>query len=165
MSESPGSSVSANIANQFREFYFGVNWTFVNLKDTLDSVDHRMALAKVRDFNTIATLAFHIMYYSKGVAQVLEGGPLEIKDKFSFDHPPIHHEKDWVMFKEQLWAHGEAFCKLVENVEESKLHEDIDKPIYGSLYRNLCGIIEHGHYHLGQIVMLKRIISARAIGK
>jgi len=156
---------SQSIATQFRQFYFGGNWTFVNLKDTLENVDYRMALAKVRDFNSIATLTFHIHYYVTGVSEVLEGGPLSIKDKFSFDHPPIHTEKDWLSMQEQIWKEGEEFCKLIEAVDPLTLSQDIDKPIYGSLYRNLCGIIEHGHYHLGQIVLLKRMISARAIGK
>ena len=165
MSSNNENTTAENIATQFRQFYFGGNWTFVNLRDTLADVDYRMALAKVRDFNTIATLTFHIHYYADGVMDVLKGGPLEIKDKFSFDHPPIHFEKDWVMLQEGVWKKGEEFCKLIEKLDDKRLNQDIDKPMYGSLYRNLSGIIEHGHYHLGQIVLLKRMISARTIGK
>ncbi|MDQ1090003.1 hypothetical protein QE390_004607 [Siphonobacter sp. SORGH_AS 1065] len=29
---------------------------------------------------------------------------------------------------------------------------------YGTYYRNLHGMIEHTHYHLGQIVLIKKIL-------
>ena len=30
---------------------------------------------------------------------------------------------------------------------------------YGNYFRNLTGIIEHLHYHLGQIVLIKKLIA------
>lgn len=34
-------------------------------------------------------LTFHIDYYLKGLIQVMDGGELEIRDKYSFDLPEI----------------------------------------------------------------------------
>ncbi len=152
-------NISQNAANQFKQFYFGGNWTFVNLKDTLADVDYKMALERVGAFNTIATLVFHINYYVTGVSDVLKGSELKIKDKFSFDHPPIHSQEDWEKFLQQVWTDGEEFISLVETFDISKINDNLDKPVYGSFYRNFSGIIEHGHYHLGQIVILKKWIT------
>ncbi len=149
------------IAKQCKEFYFGKNWTWVSLKDTLSDVDHKMALHQVGNFNTIATLTFHIHYYVTGVTTVLKGGPLTIKDKYAFDHPPIHSEEDWQKMLAEIWKEAEEFVELIEKIEPEQLSEDLDKPIYGSYYRNLSGIIEHGHYHLGQIVFLKKMIPSK----
>ncbi len=33
---------------------------------------------------------------------------------------------------------------------------------YGSYYRNLQGTIEHSHYHLGQLVLVKKILRQEA---
>ena len=33
---------------------------------------------------------------------------------------------------------------------------------YGHYYRNLHGIIEHTHYHLGQIVLIKKLLQQQA---
>lgn len=35
----------------------------------------------------------------------------------------------------------------------------------GSYYRNFCGIIEHFYYHLGQIVVIKKILAAQNANK
>jgi hypothetical protein len=42
---------------------------------------------------------------------------------------------------------------------ESKLAETFSDEKYGNYYRNIHGIIEHTHYHLGQIVLIKKILS------
>jgi hypothetical protein len=44
---------------------------------------------------------------------------------------------------------------------ENKLEEVFDDKKYGNYYRNITGIIEHNHYHLGQIVLIKKIISVK----
>ena len=51
-----------------------------------------------------------------------------------------------------------SFAILIEQLQESKLWEDFSENKYGNYYRNICGIIEHIHYHLGQIVLIKKII-------
>ena len=48
---------------------------------------------------------------------------------------------------------------------EERFFEDMADPKYGSWYRNIHGIIEHAHYHLGQIVLLKKLIGDRITSK
>lgn len=56
-------SLVQQIAKQFRQVYFGGNWTSVNFKETLSDVDWKQATAKIHSFNTIAMLVFHTNYY------------------------------------------------------------------------------------------------------
>ena len=151
-------SITAQISRQLQEVHYGENWTWSNLKDHLEDVDWKQATTKVYDFNTIAALVYHINYYISAVITVLEGGPLTAKDEFSFDHPPINSQKDWDALLDRSWAEAKKFADLIEKLPEEKLWEDLDDPKYGSYYRNLHGIIEHAHYHLGQIVLIKKII-------
>jgi hypothetical protein len=46
---------------------------------------------------------------------------------------------------------------------DAKLTEYFSEEKYGNWYRNLHGIIEHAHYHLGQIVLLKKLIREKSI--
>lgn len=46
----------------------------------------------------------------------------------------------------------------LETLDEAKLFEDFADPKYGNYYRNLLGIIERTHYHLGQIVLIKKLL-------
>jgi len=146
------------IAKHFKEVHFGGNWTFVNLKDTLADVTWQQATTQVYSFNTIATLVFHINYFVETVIRVLEGEPLTGNDKLSFNHPPITNEEDWQKMLAKTWAEAAQFEALVEKLPENLLFETFTDKKYGNYYRNLLGIIEHTHYHLGQIVLIKKIV-------
>ncbi|MBW7912606.1 MAG: DUF1572 domain-containing protein [Taibaiella sp.] len=148
------------LAKHFRDVHFGGNWTCVNLKDTLKGVSWQQATAKVQDCNTIAVLVFHIHYYVAAVLKVLQGGALEAHDKYSFDCPPLRSQSDWNSMLDKAWTDAEAFASLVEQLPESKLWEYFTEEKYGTYYRNIQGIIEHTHYHLGQISLLKKITNA-----
>lgn len=150
---------TAQIAKHLRDVHFGGNWTWVNLKDTLAGVDWQQATQKVHSFNTIATLVFHINYYVEAVTKVLEGGPLDSNDKFAFDHPPINSQEDWEKLVAKSWADVEKFAGLIEKLPDSQLGEIFVEEKYGTYQRNFLGIIEHAHYHLGQIVLLKKLVS------
>ena len=115
--------------------------------------------------NTIATLTYHMTYYISGVLKVFQGEPLLIKDKYSFDHPPISCQEDWDNFLEKIWEEVKRFANMIEQLPDSQLGEDLDDKKYGSYYRNLHGIIEHSHYHLGQIVLIKKIIDQKKKNK
>lgn len=152
-------NVSSQIAKHFREVYFGGNWTWSNLKDTLSDVNLQQATKKVHSFNTIATLVYHIHYYVIAVTKVLEGQRLDSSDKLSFDVPQFNSEDEWKLFLNKSLTDAENFAQLIEKLPENKLWEFLEEEIYGIYYRNLHGIIEHCHYHLGQIVILKKLIA------
>ncbi|MBI5856185.1 MAG: DUF1572 domain-containing protein [Sphingobacteriales bacterium] len=157
-------NTAPQIAKFLKDVHFGGNWTAVNLKDTLADVSWQQATTKVYSFNTIATLAFHISYYIGAITQVLNEEPLTAKDKYSFDHPPINCKEDWDKMLEKVWADAETFAKRVEQFPESKLEEPFADGKYGNYYRNLHGIIEHTHYHLGQIVLIKKLLNKKDEG-
>ena len=151
-------SISPSVAKHFRDVHFGGNWTCVNLRDTLKDVTWEEATHEREGFNTIAVLTFHINYFVDAVLKVLEGGPLDANDMFSFTHPPITSEVDWQRLLDKMWFDAERFATLVEHLPDERLHTDMADPKYGTWYRNLHGIIEHSHYHLGQIVILKKLL-------
>jgi hypothetical protein len=145
------------IASDLRKCYLGRNWTAVALKEQIDDIDWQITTRQVYGLNSIATLVYHMNYYIVENIKVLEGGPLEAKDKYSFSHPPITSQRDWDTFIEGIYEQVEHFASLIENMPDGQLWEDFTDPKYGTYYRNFQGIIEHCHYHLGQIVMLKKI--------
>ena len=154
---------SQQIANHLRKVYFGGNWSDSNLKDNLEGLTWQQATTAIYKLNTIATLAFHVNYYVAGVAKVLEGGALAIRDKYSFDHPPIHSQEDWEKMLQQIWADGEHFAQLIEKMPESQLREIFTDEKYGTFHQNLLGIIEHLHYHIGQIALIRKIILSKDV--
>jgi len=150
-------NLSGQIAKHVREVYFGGNWTSVNLKDSLAGLTWQQATTQVNSFNTIAALVYHINYFVSAVLMVLQGNPLDAHDKYSFDSPPILSQQDWENLLNKTFTNAEKFASLVGQLPESKLWEIFTDEKYGNYYSNLHGIIEHTHYHLGQIVLIKKV--------
>jgi uncharacterized damage-inducible protein DinB len=150
--------VTKQIAKHFREVYFGGNWTTSNLEEHLKDITWQQATTQVYSFNSIATLVYHMNYYVSVVLKVLRGEPLNASDQYSFDLPPIRSQEDWQQLLDQARADAKTFADLVEALPDSKLDETFVNEKYGNYYRNLHGIIEHFHYHLGQVVLIKKIV-------
>lgn len=150
--------LSKQIAKQLRDLHFGENWTAVNMKDTLTGVSWQQAITPIHGLNTIATLVFHMNYYVSAALKVLQGGPLDAKDIYSFKHPPIESAEDWTKLLEKTWTEAEALARLIEQMPDEKWWEDFSENKYGNYYRNITGNIEHNHYHLGQIVLIKKML-------
>lgn len=153
-------SSALQLAKRFREVLLDGFWIAnTNFKDQLSDVTWEQAVTNVDSLNTIAMLTFHIHYYIAGVANVLEGGDLEIKDQFSFDLPPTESAEQWEVLLNRLWTDSEKFASLVEQLDDSKLDEVFVDEKYGTYKRNIDGMIEHAYYHLGQITLIKKMLT------
>jgi uncharacterized damage-inducible protein DinB len=153
-------NTTTQIAKHLRDVHFGGNWTGSNLKDQLADVTWEQAVTKVHSFNTIATLVFHINYYIDAIIGVLNGKPLDAHDKYSFDHPPVQSQEDWENMLKKCWDDAENVAALIEQLPETRLGDYFADAKYGSYYRNLHGMIEHTHYHLGQIALIKKLVQS-----
>ncbi|WMI69968.1 DUF1572 domain-containing protein [Mangrovimonas sp. YM274] len=150
---------SKQIANRFREVILSGDWIAnTNLKSLLSDVNWQMAITPAGQLNTIGTLAQHIHYYIAGTLNVLQGGDLLIKDKFSFDFPPITSQKDWEQRLKIIIEDAETFALEVEKLSSKDLDKVFVKEAYGTYERNIEAIIEHSYYHLGQISLLKKLV-------
>ena len=59
---------------------------------------------------------------------------------------------------DKVWDNAERFAGLIEQLPDDILEKDFTHKKYGSYHRNLLGIIEHIHYHLGQITLIKKFL-------
>lgn len=150
---------SVTLAKRFREVILNGTWIAnTNFKDQLTQTDWQQADQKVQDLNTIAVLAQHIHYYIKGLNQVFRGGDLEISDRYSFDFQPMSSEAQWQTFLETFWEDAHTFADLVEKIPDAMLGETFVKVQYGTYLRNIEAMIEHSYYHLGQIVLIRKLL-------
>lgn len=145
-------------AKHLRDVFSGKNWTWVTVKDTLEGLTWEQATAQVHDFNTIAKLTYHIGYYVSVILKVMQGGPLEGSDKFSFDQPPIGSQADWEAMVARIMSEAEQLAQLIDQADEDIYNKIFAEEKYGNYFRNFHGLIEHTHYHLGQIVIIKKLV-------
>lgn len=147
------------LAKRFREVILNGTWIAnTNYKNELSDLNWELASAKIDSLNTIAVLAQHIHYYIDGIKNAIKGGMLDIQDKYSFDFLPIQSQDEWDDFLIKFWSDTEEFALLIEQMSEEKLKQVFVDEKYGTYQRNINGMIEHSYYHLGQIVLIKKIL-------
>lgn len=151
-------ALSKEIARQVREMHFGRNWTGSSLKDQLKDLDWKEATTSLDSLNSISELIFHSNYYIEKTLYALQHGKLEAHDKFSFDLPPINSEKEWQDLLSKVWSEAKEFAARIESIPDEKLWDIMIEEKYGTYYRNFLGIIEHFHYHLGQIAIIRKLL-------
>lgn len=156
--------LTTQTAKRFREVILNGVWIAnTNFKAQLSDLTWEQATTKIGSLNTIAALTFHVHYYIAGLVNVFKGGSLDIKDKYSFDMPPIQSQEDWEKLVNQLWQDAEQFADLVEKMSDTRLDDIFTDEKYGDYRRNLEGMIEHSYYHLGQIVLIKKMVLEKNI--
>lgn len=151
-------SLSKQIASYVRDIYFGKNWTNSNIKEKLEDVDWMQAITKVNSYNTTAMLVFYTSYYLIGIMNILKGGTLDIRDRFSYELSPIKSAEDWQELKNKSFDEAEEYARLIEEMPDDKFWENFVKEEYGNYYRNIHGSIEHLYYHFGQIILIEQSI-------
>lgn len=150
------------IAKRLREVYLNGRWIAnTNFKAQIENLNREQATRKIDDLNTIAALTFHVNYYLDGLLNLLKSGKLEISDKYSFDMPPINSEEDWKGLADSLFRNAEEFASHLEGFPDSKWDEVFVNEKYGTWWRNIEGVIEHGYYHLGQVSLIRKMVLAK----
>lgn len=148
------------IANRLREVLLNGHWIAnTNYKEQLLSIHWQQAIQKVDSLNTIAALTYHINYYLEGLLNAFENGKLEISDKYSFDLPQILSETDWNKLVTIFLSNSEKFAAYIEQMEDSIFDQLFVDEKYGTYLRNIEGVIEHSYYHLGQISLIRKMIT------
>ncbi|MFZ4799618.1 MAG: DUF1572 domain-containing protein [Bacteroidia bacterium] len=148
------------IANRLQEVLLSGKWIAnTNFKEQILSVSWEQAIQQVDSLNTIALLTFHINYYLEGILNVFNGGQLEIKDKYSFNMPEISSEEAWNKLISDFISNSETFIEKVEQMDDMIFDQTFVDEKYGNYLRNIEGVIEHSYYHLGQISLIRKMIT------
>lgn len=154
---------SKSIATRLSEVLLDGRWIAnTNYKEQIESVSWAQATQRIGTLNTIAMLTYHVNYYIAGILKVLEGGELDIRDKYSLDMPPVTSEAEWKQLVNEFLANSGNFVTRVAGMKDSKLDSVFVDERYGTYLRNIEGVIEHCYYHLGQISLIKKLVSENA---
>jgi uncharacterized damage-inducible protein DinB len=147
------------IASRLQEVYLTGKWVAnTNYREQISNLNWQQATKKENGFNSIALLVFHINYYLEGLIIAFTQHQLTISDKYSFDMPTIENEQDWNRIKAAFLNNAETFISLIEKMDDDQLTTPFIEEKYGSTWRNIEGVLEHSYYHLGQIVLLKKML-------
>ena len=147
------------LADRLHEVFIDGKWIAnTNWKEQIEAVTWSESIETVKDLNSIALLTFHLNYYLAGLIPVFDGGALEIRDKFSFDMPLLQSEKDWENIVKDFISNAKVYIEKVRALKDNQLAEPFVDPKYGSYQRIIEAMIEHAYYHLGQVVIIRKLV-------
>ena len=75
----------------------------------------------------------------------------------------LKNNEEWQSLKNDLFYQSETLAKYIEEINDAKLQQDFFDEKYGSYLRNIDGQVEHAYYHLGQIVLLKKMLTYSSV--
>lgn len=149
------------IAQHLIDVHEGNNWTDVSLADVLKDVTLQEATTlTAASPNTIASLLQHITYWNRVMVQRIAGNEVIIDEHNGFKLPLLQTEDDWLKLKIDNNLSSHELAAAMVHFEDAKLEEPLVKG-GSSAYKNLQGAVEHVHYHLGQMMILKKLIKAK----
>jgi uncharacterized damage-inducible protein DinB len=146
------------IIHLFEKGYNGSPWIDVNLVDTLRSVTPEQALKKIKPTsNSIWEITNHIISWRKTVLKRVQGEVIKTPSHNYFIKVKSGSKADWKKTLDELAATQKDWIKFLKSFKKSKL-EEVYEPNGMNYYEHIQGILQHDVYHLGQIVMLTKLV-------
>ena len=149
------------IATQILEAYEGNNWSEVCVKDVVADIQFEEAVAITEASpNSIAALLYHMMFYNNAVCQRLRGEEPHIGSDNGFDLPTLKGGNDWQQLISDAMESAKNLSMAIADFREVNLFKENPAGL-GTFYKKMHGVIEHNYYHLGQIMILKKLIRGK----
>ena len=144
----------------FKDLFKGDPWLDVNLLSTLEEIDADLASKRIAEGrNTIWEIVNHLTSWRKNILERLRG---------NFIPSPAHNfilpveepsEESWQNALEELKATQEEWIQALEAFREEDLEKTGNDKNNTPFYYYVHGILQHDAYHLGQIVLLKKLLA------
>jgi uncharacterized damage-inducible protein DinB len=151
-------NITTLIAQHLIEVHEGGNWTEIDIASTVKDVSLEEATTRtIATPNTIAALLHHITFWNLEVMQRAKGITTQVDEANGFNHPALNTGAHWQQLKEDNIQSAHKLAAAINQFDETKLFEPMETHT-SSAYKNFQGAVEHVHYHLGQIVILKKLI-------
>lgn len=151
-------NIAPLVAQHVAEVVHG-NWTDIHLDEAIADVTYQEAINVPAGLvNSIAMLVNHLEFYNFVITERLMGTEPVIDDANRFAIS-IKNEEDWQLLKQRTLDSFKRLADRISQLPAEKL-QALTPSGNNTFYKTLHGLSEHAHYHLGQIVLLKKLVRA-----
>lgn len=151
---------NSRIAQLFSAAYDGSPWIDVNLVETLQSISPKIAAQKIRpNSNSIWEIVNHLIAWRENVLQRVKGKIMTTPDHNYFTAIEDLSETAWQQSLQDLATSQENWIDFLRELDETALAKIYPKNNH-TYYEHIHGILHHDAYHLGQIVLLKKLLGS-----
>lgn len=146
------------ISKLFEDLYDGSPWIDVTLLGTLKNISAEKAAAKIApDRNSIWQILNHIVSWRDNVLKRVQGEVIISPADNYFTPVADTSEKAWQQALKQLEDTELRWIDFLKKFDESQF-ERIYPVNEMTFYEHIQGILQHDAYHLGQIVLLSKLL-------
>lgn len=140
-----------------REHFDGSPWLDVNIINTVDDVTADEASKKIGDHNSIYQIVVHMSKWRTALLKKLMGEKIVVPSNNFIEKKSAATKKEWKLAVKDL---KDSQKKIVSFLSVSK-DERFDTEFSNghNYYEHIQAILLHDTYHLGQIVLLKKLIN------
>lgn len=146
------------IAKLFDDLYDGSPWIDVNIKSTLERLTFEQASKRILPGrNSIWEIANHLINWRLNVLQRVQGKTITSPGDNYFVPVTDTSDAAWNKTLEQLENSQAQWFDFLKTLRE----DDFTKVYAGNnmtYYEHIHGILQHDAYHLGQIVLLSKLL-------
>ncbi len=145
------------IIHTLHQTFNGTPWYGPALMDILPTLTPKQAQLRLPNSHNIAELVAHMCTWREFVIQKLHGNT-EFDVTHDMNFPGINSitEKEWQALLDRLQKSQTELLQVLERCADDKLSEMVSGRSY-NFDIMLHGIIHHDLYHLGQIVLLRKL--------
>ena len=137
--------------------YDGNPWLDVTVTDTLNDVSAERALKKIGDHNSIWEIVNHMIEWREVLWKKVNGEKVFVTNTNFIEEISDSSEKQWKQTLKRVEKSQKNILSFLTKLKD--LDYDKTYPNGHTSYEHLLAIIQHDAYHLGQIVLLKKLIS------
>lgn len=136
--------------------YNGDPWIDVTLAGTLQDINADIAIFKKGDCNSIWQIVLHLAAWRETLLGRIKGEQIDSPENNFIEKTNDISEEAWSALKERLNKSQQNILQWLESEKEI----DLDEKPGGELYTRqelIEAVALHDMYHLGQVVLLKKI--------
>ena len=146
---------TAQLAFELEQVQRGNCWIGNNAMEVLDGINWKRATFKAfAQGNSIWEITNHISHWREVVTRRITFVPLNEEEITGMDAPAMPTSEAWSKTLERFNISFEKLHQAILAFPEDKLETILTSGTYLS---TIIGLIEHDAYHLGQIILLKRM--------
>jgi uncharacterized damage-inducible protein DinB len=146
------------ISGLIKALYNGHPWLDVNMMDNLSKLTWQQAGRKVHPrLNTIWEIVDHLVSWRMNVLQRVQGELIKTPADNYFAPVAERSERNWSATLARFQVSQGAWIQFLEQADDEIL-ESVYPVNHMTYYEQIHGIIQHDAYHLGQIVLLAKML-------
>jgi len=147
------------ITKLFEDLYNGSPWIDVSIMDTLKDISAEQSAKKVTPGrNSIWQIVNHMIAWRENVLLRIQGNEIVTPNNNYFTEIENTSETEWQKALERLENSQHQWIAFLKAFEESQFEKIYPKNRM-SYYEHIHGILQHDAYHLGQIVLLSKLMA------